>query len=129
MDWLMISDQLFDAIVPIVLTVLAGVVIAFVSKTTKDAQAKTENELADKYLDKLNTVISNAVLATTQTYVAELKDQNAFDKEAQKNAFNKTYETVTKMLTDEAKSCLAGAVGDLETYISTQIEAMVRLQK
>ena len=51
MDWLMIADQLFDAIVPTVLTVLAGVVIAFVSKTTKDAQAKTENELADKYLD------------------------------------------------------------------------------
>jgi hypothetical protein len=129
MDWLMVADQLFDAVLPIVLTALTSVVIAFVTKATKEAQAKTKNELADKYLDKLNIIISNAVLATTQTYVAELKDQNAFDKEAQKNAFNKTYEAVTKMLTDEAKSCLAGTVGDLETYISTQIEAMVRLQK
>jgi hypothetical protein len=129
MDWLTLADQLFDVIVPIVLTALASVAIAFISKATKEAQAKTDNAFADKCLDSLNTIISNAVLATTQTYVAELKDQNAFDKEAQKNAFNKTYETVTKMLTDEAKSCLAGTVGDLETYISTQIEAMVRLQK
>ena len=58
-----------------------------------------------------------------------LKDKNAFDAEAQKEAFKKTYEAVSAILTEEAKKYLEQIVGDLELYIKQQIEAAVNANK
>ena len=77
----------------------------------------------------LNTSITNAVLATTQTYVEALKGKNAFDKEAQQKAFDMTYNAVMSVLTDEAKKYLTEAVGDLQLYVTNQIEATVKMTK
>jgi hypothetical protein len=77
----------------------------------------------------LNDTIANAVLATTQTYVESLKKQNKFDEEAQKIAFKQTYEAVMKVLTAEAMKYITESVGDLETYVTNQIEAQVKLTK
>jgi hypothetical protein len=77
----------------------------------------------------LNDTISDCVIATTQTYVEALKKQGAFDAEAQKAAFQMTYETVIKLLTDEATEYLNEAVGDLQLYITQKIEAEVQINK
>jgi hypothetical protein len=82
-----------------------------------------------KYLDMLNDTISNAVLATTQTYVETLKKQGKFDEEAQKIAFKQTYDAVMKVLTDDAVKYVTTSVGDLETYVTNRIEAEVKLTK
>ena len=66
-------------------------------------------------------------MATNQTYVDALKEQNAFDKEAQKIAFEKTKDAILKLLTEECKKCLGEIVGDLNEYITAQIEAAVRI--
>ena len=77
----------------------------------------------------LNTTISNAVLATTQTYVEALKNKNAFDEEAQKIAFEKTYTAVFEVLNEEAVLYLQSLIGDLNTYVTNQIEASVKSYK
>ena len=77
----------------------------------------------------LNETIAAAVLATTQTYVEALKKQGKFDEAAQKEAFKQTYEAVMKVLTDEAMKYITVSVGDIETYITNQIESQVKITK
>ena len=77
----------------------------------------------------LSDTITECVIATTQTYVEALKKEGKFDKAAQETAFNKTYTAVLAILSDEAKKYLTEAVGDLNLYITQQIEAEVKLTK
>lgn len=58
-----------------------------------------------------------------------MKKENAFTAEAQKEAFNLTYNAVMAILTDEAKAYLAEIYGDLTTYITNKIEAEVNISK
>lgn len=88
-----------------------------------------DNEVANKYMDMLTNTITECVLATNQTYVEALKQQNKFDLEAQKIAFDKTSEAVMAILTEDAKKYLESAVGDLELFIRQKIEAEVNLNK
>lgn len=75
-----------------------------------------------------DTVIS-CVIATNQTYVDSLKEQGKFDAEAQKIAFQKTYDSVMQILTEDAVKYLNEALGDLDKYVNTMIESQVNLQK
>ena len=49
--------------------------------------------------------------------------------EHQKQAFQLTYNAVLTILTEEAKEYLNNAVGDLNVYITKQIEAIVNSNK
>ena len=64
-----------------------------------------------------------------ETYVDALKKQGKFDKEAQKCAFELTFNAVMAVLSDEAKHYLASVYGDLTAYITTRIEAEVNVSK
>ena len=77
----------------------------------------------------LDKTITSAVIAVNQTYVESLKQQNAFDKEAQIIAFNKVYETVLLSMTEEANMYLEEIIGDLSTYITNKIEEEVNIHK
>ena len=56
-------------------------------------------------------------------------NKNMFDEEAQKHAFQMTYDAIMRVLTDDAKKYIESAVGDLETYITNKIESTVKLSK
>lgn len=129
MDWLTYANEAVQVLLPIAALALSTTIIYYVGKLIQAGQDKSENEKIDKYLGMLNNTITNAVLATTQTYVDALKGKNAFDKEAQQKAFDMTYEAVMNVLTDEAKKYLTAAVGDLNIYITSQIEATVKMTK
>ena len=129
MDWLNYTNEAVQVLLPVAALALATTITYYVGKLIKAGQDKSDNEKVDKYLDMLNVTITNAVLATTQTYVEALKGKNAFDKEAQQKAFDMTYTAVMSVLTEEAKKYLATAVGDLNLYVTNQIEATVKMTK
>ena len=129
MDWLNFANEAIQVLLPVAALALATTITFYVCKLIKAGQDKSENEKVDKYLGMLNTTITNAVLATTQTYVDALKGQNAFDKEAQQKAFDMTYDAVMAVLSEEAKKYLVEAVGDLRLYVTNQIEATVKMTK
>ena len=85
--------------------------------------------MADKYIAMVTDTISACVIATNQTYVEALKKQNAFTAEAQKEAFQLTYNAVMAILTDDAKDYLAEIYGDVAAYITNKIEAEVNISK
>ena len=121
--------EIFEVCIIPLLGVLTAYFIKFVNAKSAEIGTKVENETQKKYLEMLNSTITDCVIATTQTYVDSLKKQDAFDAEAQKVAFTMTYESVVKLLTDEATEYLNEAVGDLQLYITQKIEAEVNLNK
>ena len=129
MEWLEILNTAAQTLVPLVLTALVVTALFYLEKLMKKGMEATDSDLVDKYLDMLQNTITDAVLATTQTYVDAMKKQNMFDEEAQKHAFKLSYDAVMKVLTDDAKKYIESAVGDLETYITNKIEATVKLNK
>ena len=129
MDWMIFLEQLLNIAIYPAITLAAMFVCYFFSVKIAELKKKTDNDLSKKYLDMLDTTITNAVLSTTQTYVDSLKKDGAFTKEAQEIAFKKTYDAIVNVLNDEAKKYLTEAVGDLELYITTKIEAEVKLNK
>ena len=121
--------QIFEVCIIPLLGVLTAFFVKWVNAKTAEIADTRKNEIEKKYLNMLNNTISDCVIATTQTYVDALKKQGTFDAEAQKIAFNMTYEAVVKLLTDEATNYLNEAVGDLNLYITQKIEAEVNLTK
>ena len=121
--------QIFEVCILPLLGILTTFFVKWVNARIREISDSRKNETEKKYLDMLNNTISDCVIATTQTYVDALKKQGAFDAEAQKVAFNMTYEAVVKLLTNEAQIYLNEAVGDLNLYITQKIESEVNLNK
>jgi hypothetical protein len=129
MDWANVVKQIFELVVFPLLGIGTTYLIVLINTKIKELKKQSDNDLEKKYLDMLNNTITDCVLATNQTYVNELKKQGKFDLDAQKIAFQKTYENVMALLTDEAKKYLTEALGDLQTYVNNKIEAEVLLNK
>lgn len=129
MEWLSLLYQVLEVCVIPLLGILTAYAIRYINIKSEEIQAKVDNDIADKYIALLADTISACVMATNQTYVEALKKQGAFTIEAQKEAFNLTFNAVMLVLTDEAKDYLTEMYGDLTTYITSKIEAEVNLNK
>ena len=127
----------FQTLIPIIfqvclipfLAILTKYLVAWIQVKTKELTDTKDNEMFTKYMTLLSDTVINCVVTTNQTYVNTLKEQGKFDAEAQKEAFNKTYEAVMRILTDDAKKYLSEMLGDLDLYINTMIESQVNFQK
>ena len=129
MEWLLLFTDIFEVCIITLLGVLTAYLVAFIRNKTKELAVKADNDLAEKYITMLGETISACVIATNQTYVENLKKDQIFDEEAQKEAFQKTYDAVMAVLTEDAKEYLASIYGDLNTFIINKIEAEVNLSK
>ena len=129
-------NQIFQVCIVPLLAVLTTYLVKYIDAKKdelivkkEESNTNKENMLADKYIKMLADTIKACVIATNQTYVDSLKDKNAFDGEAQKEAFKKTSDAVMLILSQEAKDYLSTIYGDLNQYIITQIEASVKANK
>lgn len=129
MDWLALVSDIFEVCVLPLLGVLTMYIVKFIQVKSAEITNKVDNDLADKYIQMAAVTIENCVIATNQTYVEALKAAGKFDAEAQKTAFNMTKNAVMAILSEEAKKYLENAVGDLNEYITQQIEAAVNVNK
>lgn len=129
MDWLALLSDIFEVCVLPLLGVLTMYIVKFIQVKSAEITGKVDHDLADKYINMLAVTIENCVIATNQTYVETLKAAGKFDAEAQKTAFNMTKNAVMAILSEEAKKYLENAVGDLNEYITQQIEAAVNVNK
>ena len=124
-----ILQQIFELCVIPLLGILTTYLVKLIRKKNKELDEKVSNNISRKYIDMLADTITNCVVSTNQTYVDALKEANAFDKEAQKKAFELTYNKIMNVLTEDAKEYLTAIYGDLEIYITTKIESEVKSYK
>lgn len=128
-DFLNLLADIFEVCIIPLLGVLTAYAVKYIQVKSAEITEKTDNALVDKYTVMLADTISACVLATNQTYVEALKKQGSFDVEAQKEAFNMTLNAVMSILSDDAKDYLSEVFGDLNSYITSQIEASVNMNK
>lgn len=129
MEWLALLYEIFEVCVIPLLGVLTVYIVKFIQMKTEELNSKNKNDILNKYLTMLSNTVIDCVVATNQTYVDSLKAQGKFNLEAQKIAFEMTYNAVIKVLSDDAKEYLTNIYGDLSVYITNMIEAEVNRNK
>lgn len=129
MPWNELLTTIFELCLFPLLGALTIYLVSLIRAKADGVKKQTNSELAKKYLDMLEVTVINCVLTTNQTYVDALKAQGAFDAEAQKVAFQKTYEAVSASLTEEGNKYLAEITNDIPAFISEMIEAQVAKHK
>lgn len=129
MEWLELLNDIFQVCIIPLLGVLTTFAVKLIQAKAAEIATNQENAIASKYVTLLGETITDCVVATNQTYVDALKEQNAFDKEAQLVAFKMTYEAVMAVLSEEAIEYLTHIYGDLSAFINARIEAEVKAHK
>lgn len=121
----------------ILLNVLSCVVTAVViplitllgSKLIKWISSKIDNEKTEKYVTDATNIVLDAVKCVFQTYVDTLKKEGSFDKDAQLTSLNKAKDIVLAQLSDDIKDYIKTNFGDVDTWVTTQIEASINTLK
>ena len=125
-SWNEILITIVGGLVGIAFTVVSAVLVPMLVAWLK---TKTNNEVITKAIERAGDIIIKAANTTTQTYVEALKKAGTFDVEAQKTAFNMTMTSVLTLLNDETKQAIIDTYGDLEKWLTTEIEAAVFANK
>ena len=121
----MFNEFLTDAFLS-VLTVAVPTISGFGLLLLRQFLSKIISDgLAEEITDRLE----DAVYATGQTYVDDLKASGSFDKEAQLHALSMALATLLGSLSQEAKDYIQKKFGDTEAYLTGRIEAEVKRQK
>lgn len=121
--------QLFDLVIVPLLAALTVYTVKWINAQANNLKTKTDNDVLNKYLEMLANTVSKCVIATNQTYVESLKKEGKFDAEAQKVAFEKTYDAVMSIISIDMIDYLTEFVGDFETFLMQSIEAEVNANK
>ena len=129
MEWNEIISTLLYAIITGAVGVLTTFATLWIKQKMGIAQQNAKTEEGKKYLGMLEETIVNCVLTTNQTYVSNLKKDNVFDAEAQKNAFKMTYDSVMSVLSADAMKFLNETYNDVPKLIESMIEAQVNKNK
>lgn len=119
---LMSWNEVIQYVIGVLLRLLIACVIPYGFKLLKE---KWHNDMVNKYLDKAEQFIKDAVDQVQQTYVNDLKAEDLFDKEAQIDAFNMVKTNVINMMNERMQDVVFEAVGDFDTFIRNKIEAEV----
>ena len=129
MEWLVILNEIFQVCIIPLLGVLTAYAVKLIQAKSAEIATNQENAVVSKYIMLLSETITDCVIATNQTYVDALKAENAFDKDAQAIAFQKTFDAIMNVLSADAKEYLTNIYGDLNAYITARIEAEVKANK
>ena len=129
MEWNEIISTLLYAIITGAIGVLTTFATLWIKQKMGIAQQNAKTEEGKKYLGMLEETIVNCVLTTNQTYVSNLKKDDMFDAEAQKNAFKMTYDSVVSVLSADAMKFLNETYNDVPKLIESMIEAQVNKNK
>jgi hypothetical protein len=122
-------QNLLYAIITAAVPVLTVYACKFLQALYEEHKGKIKNETIRAVLGNVTDMIASAVTTTTSTYVKSLKAEGLFDADAQKEAFNRTYEAVKQQLTDESKEIIEQVYGNIEAYLTNKIEELVETLK
>ena len=119
-------NQILLNILAAVTTCIILPLISFLGiKLSQWLSTKIKDEKAQRLFTQAVDIVTNAVKSTFQTYVESLKSSGSFGKEEQLVAFDKAKSIIVSELTDELKTFISENYGDLQNWISNQIEASI----
>lgn len=123
-------NEILMNIISVLVTAVILPLISFAgSKLIAWLNAKIKDENGKIQLTVATTIVTNAVRSVFQTYVDTLKKNDIFDLKSQKIALTKAKDEAFAQMTDDIKEYITKNYGDLEAWLTTQIEATINVLK
>lgn len=116
------------AILPVIATYTVNLIKTKIKESNVIANV-TQNENISKIIENAFSDVMDAVLYINQIYVDALKSNGKFDKDAQKNAFNRAYTEALNMISDESKKVIEQTYGSFDKWLKLKIETSVNMAK
>lgn len=128
-DFSAVIEVIVTAVVIPLIVTLGKQLRKFIADKRYDLICKQSNDACIYWINSLAKLVDDAVVATNQTFVDALKSSGEFTEEKWNEAYEKTKKAVLNSLSENAISILKGAVGDLDIYLNTLIQASVKKNK
>lgn len=123
------NEILINVISAVVTTVLLPLITWAGAKFIQYLSTKIKDEKASTYLTTATNIVVNAVRSVFQTYVESLKESGTFDNAAQVLALQRAKEITLAQLGDDIKEFITATYGNLDTWLTNQIEGTINLLK
>lgn len=118
MDWKEILTYILSAAIAALISYLSERLIVLINQ-------KIQNQKASKALSEAVELVVNAVKATQQEYVDELKKAGTFDTDAQKIALEMAIKKVRANMSVETEKYLTANADDLNDWIADMIHSVI----
>ena len=123
-------NEILMNILSIIVTAVILPLISFAgTKLITYLNSKIKDENARELLTQATTIVTNAVRSVFQTYVDSLKATGSFDANAQTVALTKARDIALAQMSDDVKDYIITNYGDINNWLTTQIEATINLIK
>ena len=121
--------KLNEILINIISVVVTSIVLPLITylgiKLTQWLNTKIKDVKHRALLTKVTDIITSNVASVFQTYVEELKKENKFDGKAQSDALRYAKENILNEIGEEAKGFIADNYGDVNVWLTTQIESTI----
>ena len=118
MDWKEILTYILSAAIVALISYLSERLIVLINQ-------KIQNQKASKALSEAVELVVNAVKATQQEYVDELKKAGTFDTDTQKIALEMAIKKVRANMSVETEKYLTTNADDLNDWIADMIHSVI----
>ena len=115
-------------IMPVVATYTVNLIKAKIKESNIIADA-TKNEDLSKIVEGALSDVMDSVLYVNQIYTDSLKASGRFDKDAQREAFNRAYTEAMNLISDESKKVIEQLYGSFDKWLQLKIESSVNMAK
>lgn len=122
-------QELFYVLLIALVPFVSKYFIAFLETSKERVAEQIKNDKVEATALKVLSIVENAVEATNQTFVSELKANGGLTEGNKKEAYENTYHTVKTMLTNDVIDLIVEEYGDLNVYLDTLIEKVVAEKK
>ena len=121
-------ENLGNILIPLLITIITICVCTMTSKIAKNAAESAPSKYSG-IIYGLENIVNKAVITTNQTFVNELKKQGKFDKEAMKEAYNKTFDSIVASLSQSFFEYIDKENVDIDALLKNMIETSVDWNK
>ena len=118
-----------SAIIGALVIYLGKVVADFIISLSKKHNIEVSEAEVKKFTNDLANIVSDAIIATNQTYVDDLKYRNEFTVDAQQEAAKKALSYCLDLMSVEMVQYINNVYGDAEALLLAKIEAMIGASK
>lgn len=123
-------NKILFNIISVLVTMVILPLISFAGiKLIAQLNAEIKDENAKTQLTTAIAIVTNSVRSVFQTYVDTLKKNGTFDVESLKIALAKAKDEALSQMSDEIKEYITTNYGNLENWLTTQIEATINILK
>lgn len=119
-------NEIVASIIGVVVTsVVVPLITLLGAKLTQWINGKIKDDETRKTIEEVNHIVTSNVAYVFQTYVDNLKKKDKFDEKAQNYALRYAEEKILNELSGVAKEYILEHYGDINGWITTQIESTI----